>query len=151
MEQETHRQHIENEHYGREMFRPQRHGAGRVIAYFVVMIVLNMLLAIYALYMLGKALEFDWSILSSGTLQVILESAFQLLLFFSPVILTLMFNRLLYRAFRGRGRFPRGTWFFAFLMIVVVQVATIALIFGYGYVDGVNGLNIETLTAKPVD
>ena len=151
MEQETHRQHIENEHYGREMFRPQRHGAGRVLSYFLVMIVFNILLAIYALYMLGFALEFDWSILKSGTLQVILESALQLLLFFSPVILTLIFNRLLYRAFRGRGRFPRGTWLFSFLMIIVVQVATIALIFGYGYVDGVNGLNFETLIAKPVN
>ena len=148
MEQE--RKHIENEHYGREMFRPQRHGAGRVIAYFVVMIVLNMLLAIYSLYMLGKALEFDWSILSSGTLQVILESAFQLLLFFSPVILTLMFNRLLYRAFRGRGRFPRGTWFFAMLAIVIVQAAMIAVIFGYGTVSETNGFHIDRISASPI-
>ena len=148
MEQETHRSHIENEHYGREMFHQHRHGAGRVIAYFLVMIVFNMLLAVYALYMLGMALAFDWSILKSGTMQVILESALQLLLFFSPVILTIVLNRLLYRAFRGHGRFPRGTWFFALLMIIVVQVATVALIFGYGYVDGVNGLNIGSLTAR---
>ena len=148
MEQETHRSHIENEHYWREMFHQHRHGAGRVIAYFLVMIVFNMLLAVYALYMLGMALAFDWSILKSGTMQVILESALQLLLFFSPVILTIVLNRLLYRAFRGHGRFPRGTWFFALLMIIVVQVATVALIFGYGYVDGVNGLNIESLTAR---
>ena len=32
MEQETHRSHIENEHYGREMFHQHRHGAGRVMS-----------------------------------------------------------------------------------------------------------------------
>jgi len=151
MEQETHRPNIENEHYGREIFHQRRHGAGRVIAYFLVMIVFNVLLAVYTLYMLGMALAFDWSILKSGTMQVILESALQLLLFFSPVILTIVLNRLLYRAFRGHGRFPHGTWFFAMLMIVVVQVAAVALIFGYGYVDGVNGLSIQPISARPLD
>lgn len=128
-----------------------RHGAGRVIVYFLVSIVLNVLLAVYALYMLGVALEFDWSILKSGTLQVIFESALQLLLFFSPVILTIILNRLLYRVFRGRRRFPRGMWFFAMLAMVVIQIVTIAFIFGYGYVDGVNGLNIEQISVTPLN
>ena len=123
----------------------------RVIAYFIVLIVLNILLAVYTLYMLGMALAFDWSILRSGTLQVILESALQLLLFFSPVILTIILNRLLYRAFRGRGRFPRGIWFFAMLVGVVVQAATIAFIFGYGYVEGVNGLSFEQIVVAPLE
>lgn len=151
MEHENHRPPMPEEHYGREIFHEKRHGAGRVIAYFIVMIFFNVLLAVYTLYMLGIALAFDWSILKSGTLQVILESALQLLLFFSPVILTLVLNRLLYRAFRGHGRFPRGTWFFAMLMILVVQVTTVALIFGYGYVDGVNGLKIESISATPLN
>jgi hypothetical protein len=138
----------EHQHHDHDM---PRHGAGRVLVYFIVLIVLNVLLAIYSLYMLGKALEFDWSILRSGTLQVILESALQLLLFFSPVILTIILNRLLYRAFRGHGRFPRGIWFFAMLAIIFVQVAAVAFIFGYGYVDGVNGLNIEQLGVIPMD
>ncbi len=138
----------EHQHHDHDM---PRHGAGRVLVYFIFLIVLNVLLAVYSLYMLGKALEFDWSILKSGTLQVILESALQMLLFFSPVILTIILNRLLYRAFRGHGRFPRGIWFFAMLTIIVVQVAAVALIFGYGYVDGINGLNIEQLAVIPLD
>ncbi len=128
-----------------------RHGAGRVIVYFLVSIILNALLAVYALYMLGAALAFDWTILKSGTLQVILESALQLLLFFSPVILTIILNRLLYRVFRGRRRFPRGMWFFAMLAMIVIQIVTIAFIFGYGYVDGVNGLNIEQISVTPLN
>ncbi len=138
----------EHQHHDHDM---PRHGAVRVLVYFIFLIVLNVLLAVYSLYMLGKALEFDWSILKSGTLQVILESALQMLLFFSPVILTIILNRLLYRAFRGHGRFPRGIWFFAMLTIIVVQVAAVALIFGYGYVDGINGLNIEQLAVIPLD
>ena len=122
-----------------------RHGAGRVIIYFILMIVLNVMLAVYSVYMFGLALAFNWSVLASGTLQVILESAWNLLLYISPIILTLFLNRLLYRVLRGHGRFPRGTWFFALLGIVAVQAATIMLIFGYGYVDGTNGLNIETI------
>ena len=133
-----------------DRFDLPRHGAGRVIVYFLVLIVLNLMLAVYSVYMLGMAVEFNWSILKSGTLQVIMESALQLLLFFSPVILTLLLNRLLYRAFRGHGRFPRGMWFFAMLAMIVVQAAAIAFIFGYGYVDGVNGLNIEQFTAAPI-
>ncbi len=125
-----------------------RHGTGRVTAYFLVMAIFNVLLAVYALYMLGYALAFDWSILKAGSLQVILESALQLLLLFSPAILTILINRLLYRAFRGRRRFPRGTWFFALLAILAVQAVTIMLIFSYGYVDGTNGLNMETLSIK---
>ncbi|MBA4348171.1 MAG: hypothetical protein C0413_04910 [Clostridiales bacterium] len=130
---------------------PARHGAGRVIAYFIVLLVFNVLLAVYALYMLGIALAFDWSILSSGTFQAIFESALQLLLFFSPVILTIILNRLLYRVFRGHGRFPRGTWFFAMLAIIIVQVSVVSLIFEYGYADGSNGLNIEKINVTPVD
>jgi len=139
-----------HKHHGGTEERP-RQGAGRVIAYFIVLIVLNALLAVYALYMLGHALAFDWSILKAGSFQVILESALQLLLLFSPVILTILINRLLYRAFRGWKRFPRGTWFFALLGIVAVQAVTIMLIFGYGYVDGVNGLNIESFGALKFD
>lgn len=137
-------------HHGQHGADMPRHGAGRVIVYFIFMIALNVLLAVYTLYMLGAALEFNWSILKSGTLQVILESALQLLLFFSPVILSIILNRLLYRAFRGRKRFPRGMWFFALLVMIIVQVAAIALIFGYGYVDGLNGLNIEQLAVTPI-
>jgi magnesium-transporting ATPase (P-type) len=129
----------------------QRHGAGRVIVYFIVLIVLNTLLAVYALYMLGIALDYDWTILKSGSIQAILESALQLLLFFSPVILTIILNRLLYRAFRGRGRFPRGTWIFALLGVIVVQAAVIAFIFGYGYVDGASEVRFEQVAIASPD
>ncbi|MEN6636746.1 MAG: hypothetical protein ABFC56_12910 [Clostridiaceae bacterium] len=147
-------QHLEtqHEHHGHHDRRDlPRHGAGRVIAFYLVLILLNVMLAVYSIYMLGLALEFNWSSLASGTLQAILESALNLLLYFSQIILTLFLNRLLYRAFRGRGRFPHGTWFFAMLVIVIVQVATIAFIFNYGYIDGTNGLHIDQIAISPIN
>jgi hypothetical protein len=137
-------------HGGHDRHDLPRHSAGRVIVYLIASIILNVLLAVYLLYMLGVALAFDWTILKSGTLQVILESALQLLLFFSPVILTIILNRLLYRVFRGRKRFPHGMWFFAMLVMIVVQVAAIAFIVSYGFVGGANGLNIEQLAVTPI-
>ena len=128
-----------------------RLGAGRVIIYFILMIVLNVMLAVYSVYMFGLALAFNWSVLASGTLQVILESAWNLLLYISPIILTLFLNRLLYRVLCGYGRFPRGTWFFAMLAIVIVQATTIAVIFGYGTVSETNGFHIDQISVSPVN
>jgi hypothetical protein len=151
MENRNHEPQRAEEHYGRHIFDRPRIGAGRVFAYFLAMIVLNVMLAVYSLYILGFTLAFDWSKLTGGTLQAILESLAQLLLFFSPVILTIVLNRLLYRAFRGRGRFPRGIGFFALLMIVAVQAAVIAIIFGYGYAGGVGGFQIESISSQPLN
>jgi len=132
--------------------RPERrrHGGGRVTAYFLTMILLNALLAIYALYMLGMALEFDWTILQDGSVKSIADAAFQLLLLFSPVILTILLNRLLYRAFRGHGRFPAGTGIIAFLAVIAVQAAMILLILRGGFVDGTQGFHIEVLDEIPL-
>ena len=99
-----------NDHTHHDHSDLPRHGALRVIFFFLFLIVLNVMLAVYSIYMLGLALAFDWSSLAIGSLNAILESALNLLLYFSPIILTLFLNRLLYRAFRGGGRFPRGTW-----------------------------------------
>ena len=123
----------------------QRHGAGRVTAFFLTLVVINILLGVYTLYMLGFALAYDWTQLKTGSVQAVLEAALQLLLLFSPVILTLIINRLLFRAFRGHGRFPRGVWFFAVLAIIVVQAATVYGILSFGFVDGVNGFSVESL------
>lgn len=123
----------------------KRHGAGRVTVFFLTLVVINILLGIYTLYMLGFALAYDWTQLKTGSVQAILEAALQLLLLFSPVILTLIINRLLFRAFRGHGRFPRGVWFFAILAIIAVQAATVYGIIGFGFVDGINGFSVESL------
>ncbi len=146
IQQRGHRRHGHHDHGDLP-----RHGTGRVIIYFILMIVLNVMLAVYSVYMFGLALAFNWSVLASGTLQVILESAWNLLLYISPIILTLFLNRLLYRVLRGHGRFPRGTWFFAMLAIVIVQAATIAVIFGYGTVSNTNGFHIDQISVSPIN
>lgn len=123
----------------------KRHGAGRVTVFFLTLVVINVLIGVYTLYMLGFALAYDWTQLKTGSVQAILEAALQLLLLFSPVILTLIINRLLFRAFRGHGRFPRGVWFFAILAILAVQAATMYGILSFGFVEGVNGFSVDSL------
>ncbi len=123
----------------------KKHGAGRVTVFFLTLVFINVLLGIYTLYMLGFALAYDWTQLKTGSVQAILEAALQLLLLFSPVILTLIINRLLFRAFRGHGRFPRGVWFFAILAILAVQAATMYGILSFGFVDGINGFSVDSL------
>jgi len=150
MEQNT-PQHGQGHHGHHDYGDLPRHGAGRVIVYFILLILLNVMLAVYTIYMLGLALAFNWSVLASGTLQVILESAWNLLLYVSPIILTLFLNRLLYRVLRGHGRFPRGTWFFAMLAIVIVQAVTFAAIFGYGTVSETNGFHIDQISVSPIN
>ena len=132
----------------------RKHGAKRIVPYFLLLIVLNALLGVFALYMLGFALSYDWTQLQTGSLHAILEAALQLLLLFSPVILTILVNRLLFRAFRGRGRFPRGLWLAAVVAVLAVQIGTILLVFGYGFTDGsrgldkLSGLSIETIATE---
>ncbi len=123
----------------------KRLGAGRVTVFFLTLVVINVLLGVYTLYMLGFALAYDWTQLKTGSVQAILEAALQLLLLFSPVILTLIINRLLFRAFRGHGRFPRGVWFFAILAILAVQATTMYGILSFGFVEGVNGFSVDSL------
>ncbi len=150
MEHDSRHPKSAEEHYGRHIFDRRQHRGGRVFGYFVVMIIMNAMLAVYTIYMLGYSLAFDWSVMGSGTMKAVLEGALQIFLFLSPVILTLILNRLLYRVFRGRGRFPRGVWLLALFMVIIVQAAVIAFVFGYGFVDGTNGLNIEQISSQPL-
>lgn len=116
--------------------RPRgRCGAGRIFFYFVLLLALNAALAIFALYMLGMALSYDWTTLQSGAAKEILDAAFQLLLLFSPVILTFLLNRLLFRVFGGRRHFPRGMGWLAALVAVLTQAAVVFLICKYGMID----------------
>ncbi|MEG1524093.1 MAG: hypothetical protein RRZ24_08365 [Clostridia bacterium] len=121
----------------------ERSGGGRLAAYWLLMLLLNVLLAIFALYTLGESMQFDWTFLSTGTSRSIAETVFQLLLVFSPLILTLLLNRLLFRVLRGHRRFPRGTGIAAFFAVLVMQAVSIYLIIRFGMTDGLNGISMD--------
>ncbi len=119
---------------------PPKPRRGRVIAYFICMILLNVLLGFYALYALGLVMQFDWH--AGADTVSILQVVWMVILAFSPLLLTILLNRVLYRAFRGRRRFPRGTGFLALLVLVVVQSLVIMLTLRYGLVEGATGVGM---------
>lgn len=123
----------------------EHHGGGRLGAYWLFLVLLNALLAVYALYAYGLSMQFDWSFLSTGNIRSVAETVFQLLLLASPAILTILLNRMLLRLVRGHRWFPRGTGFAAFFAILVVQAIVIWLILTYGRIDTANGFQVDSI------
>ena len=108
----------------------ERRGGARLTAYFLLCVICNFLLAVYALYAVGLTAQLSGDMLAAGQRTTLAESVYQLLLLVSPLLLTILLNRLLYRAMHGRRRrFPRWAAPIACVVIVLVQAATILLIF----------------------
>ena len=124
---------------------PERCSGGRIAAYWCCMVVLNLLLAIFALYVLAYVMEFDWRFLSVATVETIAKAVFQLLILFSPLLLTIFLHRLLYRIFRGRRRFPRGTGTLVVLVVLLVQGGALWFLLQSSGVVDVTALQIHSL------
>ena len=119
---------------------PPRVRGGRVAGYFICLVVLNILLGFYVLYALGLVLQSDWY--AGGSSLPIMQTVLLIVLAVSPLLLTILFNRGLYRLFRGRRRFPRGTALLAVLVLLVVQALTIMLTLRFGLVEGATGIGM---------
>ncbi len=125
-------------------------GRGRMLAYFLMLIVLNLLLAVYALYAVGMSMDMDATALLGESSHTVTEMFFQILMLASPILLSVILNRILYWLFGGRRVFPHGTGVLAFLVILLVQVLTVCAVLRYGRVNGEKGFapivtQIETL------
>ena len=128
--------------------RPHRHGGGRITTYLLLMVLLNVLLAVYALYVVGPMIEAG--VITTGT-ESALALVFRALLFASPILLTVLTNRLLFQLVRGRGRFPRGLAAAACILVVLVQVLTIYIIFTAGGAAQFTSFDVETITSAVAD
>ena len=121
---------------------PHRSG-GRLAACCLVMVFINIALAFFWLFALGKAMEFDWTLLQSGAAKSFVDAGLMLLLLLLPLILTILVNRLTFRAFRGRRRFPRGAGLLALLIIVIVQAVTLYLVYRYGLTGNAGSFAVD--------
>ena len=97
--------------------------AARVVLYYACLVVLNVAIALFALYALGLVAEFNWEL--RGDAIPVVQTIGIVLLFFAPILLTIILCRILHRVFRGKFDFPRGTTLFTLLIIVAVQVLVI--------------------------
>lgn len=122
-------------------------GGARLVAYFLTSAVCNALLAFYALYAYAQCVELSNDILASGQHATPAETIFQALLLLSPIFLTVLINRLLYRVMRGRyRRFARGVVPVACIFVVLVQVVILLLLVRSVGPSGSGGLNLDTIS-----
>lgn len=138
--------HGEPKHGPRHGAPGKRVGAGRLTAYLLLTVLLNVLLAVYTLYILGISVETVQTLLAIGRVESIPRLLVSVLIMISPLLLTILFNRLLYCAMRGRGRFPRGIWLFAVLLVLLVQAATIYVIFTSGAAPALESFDVQSFT-----
>lgn len=141
------RGHGHGHHGGDDPHGYRRCSGGRVCAFYLTAALLNILLAVYLLYAIGLVMEYDWTTLQGGATRSIVQAVFEVLLLLSPVILTVLLNRIVFRLFRGRRRFPRGTALLMLALILIVQAGTVLLVLSQGFIGGTNGFNIETVSS----
>lgn len=124
----------------------RRVGAGRLTAYLLLTVLLNVLLAVYALYILGISVDAVQTLLDIGHVDSIPRLLVSVLIMISPLLLTILFNRLLYCAMRGRRRFPRGIWLLTVLLVILVQAATIYVVLTTGAAPALESFDVQSFT-----
>ncbi len=133
---------------GRGPWPEERRGGARLTVYFLISIICNFLLAIYALYAVGLSAQLSQDALAAGQNATLAETMYQLALLLSPILLTLLLNRLLFCAMRGRRRrFARWATPAACLVTLAVQAATILLIWYFSGANTAGGFNVDTITS----
>lgn len=118
--------------------------------YGVSLIVMNFFLAIFGIFMFGKVLGFDWTILQGGGLQAMVDAVVQVFFLFVPLLATVLFNRFLYRSFRLERMHTSAAGAVAVVLIVVVQVVTILAILQYNFMGGAATFGVDSLAPFPI-
>lgn len=127
---------------------PHRHaGRGRLTAYLLLSVALNFVLAIYMLFILSLSLEAVAEMLGAGQPTPLARRALMLLVMLSPLLFTILFNRLLFALMRGRRRFSRGMGLFAVVLILIVQALTVYVVFTAGAAPALESFEVESFTA----
>ena len=125
---------------------PRRGHSGRLTAYFIIAGVCNIFLAIYALYAFGTYVAFSDGLFASGQNATVAETVYGLVLLASPLVLSVLLNRLLFCVMRGRKRrFPRFAGLAACLLIVLVQAIVILILLYTSTTGPGNGFNVDTI------
>ncbi len=121
-----------------------------LIGYAVSLLVMNAFLAVFCLFMFGKVLGFDWTILQQGGVQAMLDAVVQVFFLFLPLIVTLLFNRFLYRSFRLEQMRSSTPAAIAVMLVVAVQAGTMLLVLHNGFLGGATAFGMDSLVPFPL-
>lgn len=98
----------------------------RLGRYFALSVALNLALTAYALLAATLFVRYVQAALAAGRQELILTILWTVVIV-SPILLSILLNRLLYARMRRGLRFPRRTAFFAFLAAVAVQAVAMCI------------------------
>lgn len=120
------------------------------IGYGVALIAMNFFIGIFGIFMFGKVLGFDWTILQSGGLKAMLDAVVQVFFLFVPLLVTIFFNRFLYRSFRLDRIRSGAVTAAAVVVIVAMQALAIFLILRCGFMGGASTFGVASLAPYPL-
>ncbi|MEN6594241.1 MAG: uridine kinase [Clostridiaceae bacterium] len=125
--------------------RRRRRETANIFGFFFSSIFMNFCIAVFGLFMFGKVLAFDWTVLSAGGLTAMRDAGVEVFLLVLPVILTILFNRLLYKCFHLDEYYAPGLPALAIASIVLVQAAALYFILQYGFLGGAPFFGVASL------
>lgn len=129
-------------------YRHRRHElrriAGKTLRFFFFSTFLNFGLAIFALFMFGQVYNHNWAMTQSGGLNAIIDAGVQMFFLVLPLLLAVLFNRLLYKMFDLE--YSSG-WliFLLVLWILFVLSGTVYLVYAFNLLDGMAAFGLGGL------
>lgn len=130
--------------YYRHRRRELRRIAGKTLRFFFFSTFLNFGLAIFALFMFGQVYNHNWAMTQSGGLNAIIDAGVQMFFLVLPLLLAVLFNRLLYKMFDLE--YSSG-WliFLLVLWILFVLSGTVYLVYAFNLLDGMAAFGLGGL------
>lgn len=125
-------------------FRHRRRVARKTLRFIFFSTFLNFGLAIFALFMLGQVYNHDWAMTQSGGMNAIIDALVQVFFLVLPILLMVLFNRLLYKMF-DLDYSPGWLIFLLVLWILIVLGGTFYLVYAFNLLDGMAGFGLGGL------
>jgi len=124
--------------------RHRRRVARKTLRFIFFSTFLNFGLAIFALFMLGQVYNHDWAMTQSGGMNAIIDALVQVFFLVLPILLMVLFNRLLYKMF-DLDYSPGWLIFLLVLWILIVLGGTFYLVYAFNLLDGMAGFGLGGL------
>jgi uridine kinase len=125
-------------------FRHRRRVAGKTLRFLFFSALLNFGLAIFALFMFGQVYNHDWAMTQSGGLNAIIDAGVQMFFLVLPLLLAVLFNRLLYKMFDLEYS-PGWLVFLLILWVIIVLSGTVYLVYAFNLLDGMAAFGLGGL------
>lgn len=124
--------------------RYRRRKVGRTLRFLFFSAFLNFGLAIFALFLFGQVYNHDWAMTQSGGFNAIIDAGVQVFFLVLPLLLAVLFNRLLYKMFNLN--YSPG-WLIVLLVfwILFVLIGTLYLVYAFNLMGGMAAFDLGSI------